>query len=177
LFFFAFLFFFKPDKFKVIGRIITGFMPSLKKKIKYVFEEMKEAGKIFYAKKNPFIIILYSIPIWIIEALLFYFTASIIGIELTIVHCFLLIVVVGFVVMIPSAPNYIGTFEAGVVLFFLAFGLNQNSAISLAVTVHLIQTVVIMVLGFISMKKTKLSFKNISKIDFSEIKKKIKVVK
>jgi len=175
LFFLAFLFFIKPDKFKAIGRIITRFLPLLKGKMKYVFEEMKEAGNIFQAKKNPFPIILYSLSIWIIEALLFYFTASLIGIELTIFHVFLLIVVTGFMVMLPSAPSYIGTFEAGIVLFFLAFGLSENSAISLAVTVHLIQTVVIMLLGFISMKKMKLSFKNISKINFNEIKQKLRV--
>ncbi len=174
LFAVVFLFFFKPDKFKVIGRLIVKVFPSFKEKITYVFNEMKEAGNIFYAEKHFLKIIIYSVLIWIIESLVFYFTAQVLGIELSLFHVFLLIVVTGFAVMIPSSPNYIGTFEAGVVVFFMAFNLNQNSAISLAVIVHLIQTIVVISLGIISMNKLGLSFKSISETNFSQIKEKIK---
>ncbi len=170
----GFLFFLKPNKFKIIGRTIIKILPSIKSKIKYVFEETRETGKIFYKGKHITKIIIYSVFIWMTEVLLFYFTAQLIGIPLTLFHVFLLIVVTGFAVMIPSAPSYVGTFEAGFVLFFLAFGLNENLAISMAVAIHLIQTVVIIILGLISMNQLNLSFKNISKINFSKIKNKIK---
>ncbi|MBU2099641.1 flippase-like domain-containing protein, partial [Candidatus Micrarchaeota archaeon] len=144
-------------------------------KIKYVFHEMKEAGNIFYSeKKQVFLVIFYSILVWTIEALLFYFTAQLMGIELSLFMVFLLIVVTGFAAMIPSAPNYVGTFEAAFVVFFIAFGLNENLAISMAITVHLVETITILILGLISMKSIGLSFKEISKINFMEIKNIIK---
>jgi len=178
IFIFGFLFFLKPNKFKFIGRIIAGLFPSMKEKIKYFFNEIKEAGNIFYSEKKQLVLIIfYSILIWLIEILVFYFSAQFIGIDLGLFHVFLLIVVTGFAVMIPSGPNYIGTFEAGFVIFFIAFGLNQNSAISLAVLIHLIETVIIIILGLISMKKLNLSFKNFSEINLSGIKNKIKVIK
>lgn len=171
----GFFFFLKPDKFKFIGRIFVGVFPSLKGKIKHVFQETKETGNVFYSeKKELFFILIYSVLIWVIESIVFYFTAQFIGIPLTLFQIFLLIAVVGFATMIPSAPNYVGTFEAGFVLFFIAFGLNQNSAISMGVLIHLIQTIVIMIFGLISIQKLNLSFKSISKINFNEIKNKIK---
>ncbi len=174
LFLLAFFFFFKPDKFRFLGRITAKIFPSLKDKIKYVFYEMKEAGKIFRAEKNFILIIFYSSLVWLTESMVFYFSASAIGIPLSLFQVFLLIVITGFAVMIPSAPSYLGTFEAGFIIFFMAFGLNQNSAVSLAVIIHLIQTIVIIVFGIISVKKLNISFKNISKINFIEIKNKIR---
>jgi len=174
IFILGFLFFFKPEKFKFFGRIIIKIFPSLKGKIKYVFNEMKEAGNMFHSKKHVFQTIVYSILTWLIESFVFYFTAQTLGIELTFFQVVLLVVVVGFVVMIPSAPSYVGMFEAGFILFFIAFGLSENSAISMAIVIHLIQTVVVIILGLISMNQLNLSFKNISKINFSEIKNKIK---
>jgi len=175
IFIISFFFFLKPDKFKFIGRIFAKMFPSIKGKIKYIFEETKQAGNVFYSEKKELgLILIYSVLIWTIESLVFYFTAQFIGIPLTLFHVFLLIVIVGFATMIPSAPSYVGTFEAGFVLFFLAFGLNQNSAISMGILIHLIQTVVIMVLGLISIHKLNISFKSISKINFNEIKNKIK---
>jgi len=160
----AFIFFFKPDKFRFIAKPITMLFPSVKEKTDYVFKEIKGAGKIFYSKKRQFaIIFFYSISIWVLEALLFYFTANIIGIELTLSQVFLLVVVTGFAAMIPSAPNYIGTFEAAFVVFFSAFGLSQNSGIALAVTIHLIETIVIVVLGIISVNKLNLNLKEVQK--------------
>ncbi|MFH1895433.1 MAG: lysylphosphatidylglycerol synthase transmembrane domain-containing protein [archaeon] len=172
----AFAFFFKPDKFRFMAKPITAFFPSVKGKIEYVFHEVKESGKIFYSeKKQFFLVFFYSGIVWVVEALLFYFTARIIGTELSLPLVFLLVVVTGFAAMIPSAPNYIGTFEAGFIVFFTAFGLSNNSAVSVAVTVHLIETVVILVLGVISMNRLGLSFKSFSEINFQEIKNKRKV--
>jgi hypothetical protein len=175
LFGLAFLFFFKPDKFKLIGKALTKIFPSLQERIKYFFKEIKEAGNIFYSEKKQLLFIfLCSVYVWSIESLVFYFTAQIMGIQLSLLHVFLLIVVIGFASMIPSAPNYAGTFEAGFIVFFIAFGLSKNAAISMGIAIHLIQTAVIVLLGLISVKKLNLSLKNISKINFLEIKNKIK---
>ncbi len=172
---FGFLFFVWPDKFSFLGKAVVFIVPSIEGKAKYVFQEVKEAGNIFRAeKKHFFIIIFYSVLLWLVESLVFYFAGIFIGAQLSIFQVFLLIVVAGFAVMIPSAPNYIGTFEAAFVVFFIAFGLNSSTAVSMAVLIHIVQTIVIAVLGFVSLNKMKLSLKSISSADFNEIKNKLK---
>jgi len=64
--------------------------------------------------------------------------------------------------VIPSAPGYLGTFEAGFILSFAAFGLSIESAISMAIITHLLFYIGTTILGFISLKKLNVSFSDLT---------------
>jgi glycosyltransferase 2 family protein len=109
--------------------------------------EILKLGKIAIFK-----LFIFSIFVWICEASLFYFVLYKIGIVIPISVLFILLAVVNFVIMIPSAPGYIGTFETAFVLVLVLYGANNSLALSGALIIHIIWFFTTIVFGLISMK-------------------------
>jgi uncharacterized protein (TIRG00374 family) len=102
-----------------------------------------------------------SLFIWIFEASLFYFVLFIIGIKISYSMLFLLLAIVNFTIMIPSAPGYIGTFETAFVLVLVFNGINNSVALSGALIIHIIWFFTTIVFGLVSMKLLGLHMKQI----------------
>jgi len=109
--------------------------------------EVLKLGKIAIFK-----LFIFSICVWTCEASLFYFVLYNIGIVIPISVLFILLAIVNFAIMIPSAPGYIGTFETAFVLVLVLYGANSGLALSGALIVHIIWFFTTIVFGLISMK-------------------------
>jgi uncharacterized protein (TIRG00374 family) len=103
-----------------------------------------------------------SFLIWGIEATNFFVISTGLGIHLSFAQIVLLLVIVAVGSMIPSAPAYIGTFEALFVFSFLAFGLSAESGIAMAITIHAIEFFCILILGLMSLNVLGMSFKELT---------------
>jgi len=94
---------------------------------------------------------LSSMATWAIHVGVGYYAAQEMRLPLSLFDVGLLTALTGFAAMIPAAPGYIGTFEAAVAAFFVAYGLDVNQGIAYAVVIHVLQLLAIMVLGYQSM--------------------------
>ena len=105
-----------------------------------------------------------SIVLWGTYFVLYYFVVLILGIQLGLFEVAVLVAISSLATIIPSAPGYIGTFEAGFILTFAAFGLGIEEATTMAIIIHLLFFVGTTILGFISLRDMKISFTNLTQI-------------
>ncbi len=157
-------FFVKPDFFR---RMLSPFfrrIPFVYNRIKVFLDDLVIGGRAFSQSAGSGVMIwASSFIIWGLESTNLLVIARAFGIEISVVKIVLLLVVVALGLMIPSAPAYIGTFEALFVLYFLAFGLTAESATAMAITVHAIEFIVILVLGLFSLNLLGISWKELLK--------------
>jgi glycosyltransferase 2 family protein len=147
----AFLFFLKPKPVQKVLIAITGFHTGLQQKTEYFLQEIVEGSQALrnFNKKQA-IIWVASIVLWLLTAFILWRSALEIGIPFTFYQALILNSVIGFSVMIPSAPGNIGTFEGAFVVTFLMFGFDVNTAIVLAIINRFIQTITVIVGGLYS---------------------------
>ena len=81
-------------------------------------------------------LIAFSLIIWCIESLSFYFFYLSSGFRLTILQIFFVVFALNIALLIPAAPASLGTFEYAIVFSSKLFHISKSAAVSLAVTIH-----------------------------------------
>jgi uncharacterized protein (TIRG00374 family) len=93
---------------------------------------------------------LLSCLIWSVEALSYYLLMvgfhTAIG-ALALPAAFFLTVVINLGIMIPSAPGYVGTFEAAGIAALTPFGVAEESALALTIVAHAVQWLLVTTIG------------------------------
>ena len=69
-----------------------------------------------------------TVAVWLLEAVIFWLVGDSLHLGITPVEALFLVVLTSFVAIIPSAPGYIGTFEAAVVFGLNAIGIEGGQA-------------------------------------------------
>ncbi len=93
-----------------------------------------------------------SLALWGINFILYYFVAQSLGIKAGVFELAAILAVSTLSTIIPSAPGYIGTFEAGFIVAFAAFGLGTQDAVAMAVIIHLLFFAATTLLGLFSIR-------------------------
>jgi hypothetical protein len=70
-------------------------------------------------------------------------------------------VFVALAVAAPSAPGFIGVYQAGCASGFLLFGLNQETALAYAILTHVIHFIIYVIFGVWALVKYDLSFSDL----------------
>lgn len=141
----------------------------LKKVIRKIYYEISEGRKVLFSGiKNNAILWSSSFIIWIIEAAYFLSIAWVFGVQLSIFQAIILVAFVGISTMIPSAPGFIGTFEAAFLVALGLFGVNASTATAIALVTHALQFAIVMILGAISLHGLDISFKKLSRMGENE---------
>ncbi len=99
--------------------------------------------------KNVIIASLYSILVWLPNALVIYVIARSFGMELPVSGAFVILIIVCFGIMIPSAPAYLGTIQYCSVAGLSLYGVTKASALSFSVIYHICSFFPVMIVGFI----------------------------
>ncbi len=150
LFVIIFLLFFSSHKFVNILKPLVQKISFLKNRENFL-EDFFSGGKAFRTGlKNQLIIFISGLISWILVWINFYFIAVNLGINISFIQIGLLLVLVMFVTLIPSAPGFIGTFEAAFAFYFTLIGLNAIQGITLAILIHLIDYITVFILGIYS---------------------------
>lgn len=145
-------FFVNPNFFRRIFSPLFKKIPWLYARVHVILDDLVIGGKAFSQSFGAlFMVWASSLLVWGIESANFLIIATGLGIDLSFAQIVLLLVVVAIGSMIPSAPAYIGTFEALFVFCFLAFGMSAESGTAMAITVHAMQFLVVLVLGSLSL--------------------------
>ncbi|MFH1347326.1 MAG: lysylphosphatidylglycerol synthase transmembrane domain-containing protein [Candidatus Margulisiibacteriota bacterium] len=128
---------------------IFHFLPlSTKQKIIRVIESLADGFKIVEKGHHFLIIVFYSFLIWAITALGIYVAVLSFGYSISYEASVFILVLLAFVVMIPSAPGFIGTLDAGMAYGLMLFAVPREAALSIAVFYHGLSFLPIVVLGF-----------------------------
>lgn len=88
-----------------------------------------------------------TVGIWLLEASTFWLVGDSLHLGITPVEALFLVVLTSFVATIPSAPGYIGTFEAAVVFGLSALGIEGGQAVAFALLIRFLLYVPITVVG------------------------------
>lgn len=129
---------FKNSSFQIIDDIISGFST--------------------INKSNFLLSIFYTILIWLSYIIVVYLVQKSMYLNLSFIQCILLLFLSSLVLMIPSMPGNIGTFEGSVVYTLLLFGIKDD--FGFAFILHAVSFIPYTLLGLFYLIKERYIFKN-----------------
>jgi len=116
--------------------------------------------------RSPRVIVLglvWSFAFWFWHGLSFWFGMLAFGVEAPLEAAFFVEAVIGFVVAIPAAPGFFGTFQAGAVLALAtAYGAAQAPVIAFAFGYHISTFIPITIIGMIYASRVGFSVQELS---------------
>jgi glycosyltransferase 2 family protein len=104
-------------------------------------------------------VVSWSLILWIVNALSFYLAFQAFALPVNFAGALVLQGVLAFGIAVPSAPGYIGPFEAAITAVLAIYGIGASQAVAYAVGYHLTTFVPITVLGVWSATRTGLGFR------------------
>ena len=101
--------------------------------------------------KRIIVCFIYSLAVWFFTALSYYlFSIGCPEINLTLGEITAVMVIICFVIALPSVPGYWGLWEAGGVFAMLLFGVSENEAAGYTLANHAVQIVPVVLVGLVS---------------------------
>ena len=94
-------------------------------------------------------LVVVTTVVWALEGLIFLLIGRSLGLDLNLVDATLLVVLASFFALVPAAPGYVGTYDAGVVLGLGALGVSGGAAVTFVLLVRFINFVPVAVAGLI----------------------------
>lgn len=104
-------------------------------------------------------ITIQTLLIWILMGVSNYFVFAAFEFDLPLDAAFVLLVVVSISILLPSSPGFVGVYHVGVVWSLNIYGIERERALSCAIVLHVVQYLVITIMGFYYLKKEHLSLK------------------
>ncbi len=135
------------------------------KKIYAVLEKLIDGFDIIKDRRNLLLIAFYSVLTWLMEACLIFAIATAFGFSSTVYLSVVTLTLVNFLIMIPSSPGYIGTFEGACTYSLSLFGIVRDTGVSFALIYRVFQYVPITVLGFVYLFKEGVSLTALASSD------------
>tara|TARA_Y100000385_G_scaffold271148_1_gene310847 strand:+ start:638 stop:1588 length:951 start_codon:yes stop_codon:yes gene_type:complete len=129
---------FKNRLFQIVNDIISGFST--------------------INKSNFLLSIFYTILIWLSYIIVVYLVQKSMYLNLSFIQCILLLFLSSLILMIPSMPGNIGTFEGSVVYTLLLFGIKDD--FGFAFILHAVSFIPYTLLGLFYLIKERYIFKN-----------------
>jgi uncharacterized membrane protein YbhN (UPF0104 family) len=87
--------------------------------------------------------------VWIIEGVIFWLVGQSLNLDIGIVEGVFLLVLSGMFALIPAAPGYVGTFDAGVLVGLDRLGISGGPAVAFALLVRFVLYVPITIVGLL----------------------------
>jgi uncharacterized membrane protein YbhN (UPF0104 family) len=85
--------------------------------------------------------------LWILEGVIVWLVGQSLGLEVSVVEGVFVLVLAGMFAVIPSAPGYVGTFDAGMLVALGRLGISDGPAVAYALLVRFVLYVPITVVG------------------------------
>jgi uncharacterized protein (TIRG00374 family) len=103
-------------------------------------------------------IVIWIFAIWPVDLLLLSF-----GINLPITASMFIMVFLVFAVMVPASPGYVGTYHAACVYGLMAFNIEKEKALSIALVIHGVSFFPVILLGFYCLWNDKFTLSELRK--------------
>jgi uncharacterized protein (TIRG00374 family) len=103
----------------------------------------------FRSKKILIQVLLLSICVWLLEGTVFVVILWTMGINNPVAAGYFCLGIVNLGILLPSAPGYVGVFQAASVFAFIALGYSESSGLAYGLLVHIIQYIPATLTGII----------------------------
>ena len=116
-----------------------------------IIENIASGMALIKDPKRIIICFIYSLAVWFFTALSYYlFSIGCPQINLTLSEITAVMVIICFVIALPSVPGYWGLWEAGGVFAMLLFGVSESEAAGYTLANHAVQIVPVVLVGLVS---------------------------
>ena len=116
--------------------------------------------------RSPFSLIFHSTLLWIMYWIISLLTVQAVGIELSWLQVAILMVSVTMVIILPSAPGFIGTYHAGAVEILVeVLGVSKTPAQVYALINHAIGFVPLVIIGAFYFFRSSLKFRDVKSLE------------
>jgi glycosyltransferase 2 family protein len=116
-----------------------------------IIENIASGMALIKDPKRIIICFVYSLAVWFFTALSYYlFSIGCPQINLTLSEITAVMVIICFVIALPSVPGYWGLWEAGGVFAMLLFGVSESEAAGYTLANHAVQIVPVVLVGLVS---------------------------
>jgi uncharacterized protein (TIRG00374 family) len=120
-------------------------------------------GLILVKGPSKFItVVFYSLVLWGLSVVQIYMLGLSMGLSLPFMAPFLILVLLCFSVVLPSAPGYIGTFHLACQYGLIFYGFGRSHALSMAIILHAAGFIPTVLLGFLAFSLHHISLRSLS---------------
>jgi glycosyltransferase 2 family protein len=140
----------KTNSFLAVLEKTLAFLP--KKLINKIITMLKafSNGLVLVKKPSKLIAVLfYSFVLWGLSVVQIYIVGLFMGLSLPFMAPFLILLLLCFSVVLPSAPGYIGTFHLACQYGLVLFGFSRTNALSMAIILHAAGVIPTVLLGLL----------------------------
>lgn len=132
----------------LISRIVRRFLPVRYQENVLGFAERFLGGlESLRSPREALMVFLTSVVIWLLETVKYWFLMHAFSFEVSFFTLMLMNGIANLVTTIPSAPGYVGTFDAAGKAVLVAYGIDPNVAFSYTIVLHAALLIPITLLG------------------------------
>ncbi len=141
---------------RVAERVVRRVVPSDRIALRLIelIEGIRQGLVVLQSPTRLLGVIAWSVVLWLVNALSFYLAFVAFDLPVGYTAAVVLQGVLAFGIVIPSAPGYVGPFEAAIIAVLALYGIGASQAVAYAVGYHITTFIPITVLGVWSATRT-----------------------
>src|SRR6266540_384695 len=147
---------------QISGKILSPFPAKVSNKVIPLLGSFIEGLRLSTRINDLLLLFLSSLVIWVFAVWPIDMVLRSFSIHLPITASMFIMVFLVFAVMVPASPGYVGTYHAACVYGLMAFNIQKEQALSVALVIHGVNFVPVVILGFYYLWRDKLSLKDVS---------------
>jgi hypothetical protein len=144
---------------KLIGKLLKPFPPGVSGKVIPLLGSFIGGLRLSSRASELFALIFSSLLIWAFAIYPVDLMLRSFGIFLPITASMFIMVFLVFAVLVPAAPGYVGTYHAACVYGLMAFNIQKEKALSVALMIHGINFFPVILAGFYYLWRDNISFR------------------
>ena len=154
LFIFLLASMFPQTTIKIANLIFSKILPStMQEKVMGIVHKFLDGLASLRSPANILMVFLTSVVIWLLETMKYWFVMHAFNFTVSFFALMLMNGIVNLATTIPSAPGYIGTFDAPGIAVLGAYGVQQATAAAYTLTLHAALWIPITVLGAVFLSR------------------------
>ncbi|HMU60553.1 MAG TPA: lysylphosphatidylglycerol synthase transmembrane domain-containing protein [Gemmatimonadales bacterium] len=141
---------------RIAERVVRRVIPSdrIALRLIEVIEGIRQGLAVLQSPTRLAGVILWSVVLWLVNALSFYLAFLAFDLPVNYTGAVVLQGILAFGIAVPSAPGYVGPFEAAITAVLALYGIGASQAVAYAVGYHITTFIPITVLGVWSATRT-----------------------
>ncbi len=147
---------------QLITRIVSPLPMALREMIAKFLKDLLAGAMILRRGGNLLWVIVYTLLVWVSCYALFYAFLYFFEVDQNILLAVTVSVVIALAVAAPSAPGFLGVYQAACLAAFAIFGISSEVAVAYSIVTHIFQYLLLVAYGIFVLFKYSLHFSDIS---------------
>ena len=150
---------FFPSLIMTVCKFFFSRLPgSVSSKLEHFVSELLEGATVLRDTRRLLAVVIYSLLVWASIYYSYQVMLGLFAIEGSLWIGVAVGVMTALAVAAPSAPGFIGVYQAGCIAALVLFGVSKEEGVAFSIVTHAFQFVLIVTLGFISLARNGLRF-------------------